>query len=247
MIGAITAREVRSGLVTALPWILLGGGQVVLSWIFLKVVDDFTGLTADERVASLTVELTLNLFGFAAVILLLAVPLMAMRMLSAEFRDGSFELITAAPVATGSIVLGKFFALLILMTPLCALPVVNLALLAGHAELDIGQIAAAALGLWLVGAMFSAIGLYASSLSAQPGAAVLSAFAILLLLSVIGRADRLGAGRLDLSLFGWLSWNEHLFWFLLGAVRWSDLAYLTGGTLLFLALTHRRLSNRILQ
>jgi ABC-2 type transport system permease protein len=245
MIEVIAKRELRTGLVTPLPWILLGGGQVVLSWIFLKVVDDFTGLGADERVASLTLELTLNLFGFAAVILMFAVPLMAMRMLSGEIRDGSFELVAAAPVRIGELVLGKFLALVALMTPLCLLPILNIALLAGSAELDLGQIAAATFGLWLVGVMFCAIGLYASSLSAQPGAAVLAAFSILLLLSIIGRAETLVSH--GLSLFGWLSWNEHLFWFLLGAVRLSDLFYLIAFSGLFLALTHRRLSNRALQ
>jgi ABC-2 type transport system permease protein len=245
MIGVVAGRELRSALVSPLPWILLGGAQVVLAWIFLKVVDDVTGPGADERVASLTLELALNLFGFAAVILMLAVPLMAMRMLSGEFRDGSFELVAAAPVRIGELVAGKFLALTLLMTPLCLLPILNIALLAGTAALDPGQIAAAALGLWLVGVMFCAAGLYASSLTAQTGASVIAAFSILLVFSIIGRVETLGAH--DLSLFGWLSWNEHLFWFLLGAVRLSDLSYFLGFTGFFLALTHRRLSNRVLQ
>lgn len=245
MTGVIAGRELRSALVTPLPWILLGGGQVVLSWIFLKVVDDFAGLEADDRVASLTLELTLNLFGFAAVILMLAAPLMAMRMLSGEFRDGSFELVAAAPVRIGQLVIGKYLALVGLMTPLCLLPILNLAWVAGVADLDPGQVAAATLGLWLAGLMFCAVGLYASSLSTQPGASVLVAFSILLLFSIIGRAESLAAP--GLSLFGWLSWNEHLFWFLAGAVRASDVAYFLSFAGLFLALTHRRLSNRYLQ
>lgn len=255
MIGVIAGRELRSALVGPLPWILLGGGQVVLSWIFLKVVDDFTGLGADERVASLTLELALNLFGFAAVVLMLAIPLLAMRMLSGEFRDGSFALIDAAPVRIGELLLGKLLALVMLMTPFCLLPALNVALLllgqggllgtpTPAPDLDCGQIGAATLGLWLVGLLFCAIGLHASSLTAQPGTAVLVAFAILLVLSVIGRADALSAR--DLSLFGWLAWNEHLFWFLLGAVRLSDLVYLLGLSGLFMALAHRRLSNRAL-
>ena len=245
MIGALAGREIRSGLVTPLPWILLGAGQIVLAWIFLQVIETFSGLGADERVASLTQELALNLFGFAAVIAMLATPLLAMRMLSGEFRDGSFDLISTAPVRIVEMVLGKFLGLIALVTPLCLLPALNLLLLAGVGGLDAGQIAAATLGLWLAALLFCAIGLYASSLTAQPGAAVLVAFGILLLFSIIGRAESLAAQTL--SLFGWLSWNEHLFWFLLGAVRLSDLAYFILFTGLFLALTHRRLANRRLQ
>ena len=245
MIGAIVGREWRGGLVTPLPWILLGAGQVVLAWIFLGVIESFSGLGADERVASLTQELALNLFGFAAVIAMLAAPLMAMRMLSGEFRDGSYELIEAAPVRLAEVVIGKFLGLALLMTPLCLLPAVNLSMLAGAAELDVGQVAAATLGLWLATLLFCAIGLYASSLTNQPGASVFVAFGILLLFSIVGRAESLTDRTL--SLFGWLSWNEHLFWFLLGAVRLSDLAYFILFTGLFLALTQRRLANRRLQ
>jgi ABC-2 type transport system permease protein len=245
MIGAIVGREWRGGLVTPLPWILLGAGQVVLAWIFLGVIESFSGLGADERVASLTQELALNLFGFAAVIAMLAAPLMAMRMLSGEFRDGSYELIEAAPVRLAEVVIGKFLGLALLMTPLCLLPAVNLLMLAGAAELDVGQVAAATLGLWLATLLFCAIGLYASSLTNQPGASVFVAFGILLLFSIVGRAESLTDRTL--SLFGWLSWNEHLFWFLLGAVRLSDLAYFLYFTGVFLALTQRRLANRRLQ
>lgn len=242
MILSIAGRELRGGLVSPLLWVLLGAGQVVLAWVFLKVVDDFSGLATDERVASLSVELALNQFGIAAVIAMLAAPLIAMRMLSVEFRDGSFDLIGAAPVRLYAVVLGKFIGVAVLLTPLCLLPALNLILLLGVAPLDPGLFAAATLGLWLAGLMFGAIGLYAASLSDQPGAAVLAGYGLLLLFSIIGRAQDLSLP--GLSLFGWLAWNEHLFWFLLGAVRVSDVAYFLLFTGLFLALTHRRLANR---
>lgn len=245
MILTLAAREIRSGLVTPLLWVLLGVGQVVLAWIFLQVVENFSGLDAEQRLAPLTQELCLNLFGFAAVLAMLAAPLLAMRMLSAEFRDGGYDLLAGAPVRLIEILLGKFIGLVVLITPLCLLPAANLALLNGVTSLDLGQVAAATLGLWLAALFFGAIGLQASSLTEQPGAAVLIAFGVLLLFSIVGRAESLTAQTL--SLFGWLSWNEHLFWFLLGAVRLSDLAYFTLFTGFFLALTHRRLANRRLQ
>ena len=245
MIPTIAAREIRGGLVTPLIWVLLGATQVVLGWVFLQVVENFSGLEADERVASLSLELSLNLFGVASALALLAAPLIAMRMLSGELRDGTYDLIGSSPVRIYQIVGGKYLGLVALLTPMCLLPALNLTLLAGGAELDPGQFAAATLGLWLAGLMFAAIGLFASSLSAQPGAAVFAAFGILLLFSVIGRAEALAAG--SLSLFGWLAWNEHLLWFLLGAVRIGDLAYFLIFAAVFLLLTHRRLANRHLQ
>lgn len=114
MIGVLAGREVRSGLVTPLIWVLLVAGQLVLAWVFLQVVERFTGLGADERTASLSLELSLNLFGFAAVVAMLAAPLMAIRMLSGEFREGGFDLIGAAPVRLAEVVVGKFLGLVAL-------------------------------------------------------------------------------------------------------------------------------------
>jgi len=242
MVLTLAGRELRAGLVTPLIWVLLGGGQVVLAWIFLQTVERFAGLGADERAASLSVELALNLFGFAAVVALVAAPLLAMRTLSGEFREGSYELLGSAPVPLGVVVIGKFLGLAALITPLTLLPAVNCLLLSGSATLDPGQLAAATLGLWIVGLMFCSVGIFASSLTSQPGAAVLAAFGILLCFSVIGRAEDLSAQ--GLSVFGWLAWNEHLFYFLLGAVRLSDLAYFGLFSVFFLALTHRHLLNR---
>ncbi|MBK1641308.1 ABC transporter permease [Chromatium okenii] len=245
MIGIMVGREVRSAFVTSLPWILLTGGQIILAWIFLQVIERFSGLEAAGRTVTLTQELTLNVFGFAAILIMFAAPLLAMRLLSSEFQDGRFDLISAAPVRMVTVVLGKFIGLLILITPLCLLPLVNVLLLAYSAELDYEQLAAATLGLWLAAALFAAVGLYASSLTAQPGTAVFIALSMLLLLSIIGRAEQFTATTL--SLFEWLTWNEHLFWCLIGTIRLSDLAYFGFFILFFLLLTQRRLTNRYLQ
>jgi ABC-2 type transport system permease protein len=242
MILTLARREIHSGLATPLIWVLLGAGQVVLGWVFLQTVDRFSGLGADERLASLSMELSLNVYGLAGALALISAPLLAMRPLSGEFRDGSYELLGSSPVRIWELTLGKFLGLAVLMVLLCLLPALDLALLHGTSRLDPGLFASATLGLWLAGSMFCAVGLYASSLSAQPGAAVLAGYGILLLLSVIGRAEDLAAT--GLSLFGWLAWNEHLFAFLLGAVQLSDLAYFLLFTAFFLALAHRRLANR---
>lgn len=242
MILTIAGREIRAGLVTPLIWVLLGAAQVTIGWVFLQAVENFIGLKAEDRLASLSTELSLNLFGIASALALIAAPLIAMRMLSGELRDGTYDLLASSPVRVYQIVIGKYLGLVALLTPLCLLPALSVLLLAGAADLDPGLFAAATLGLWLAGLMFAAVGLFASSLSPQPGAAVFAAFGILLLLSVIGRAEALGSTHL--SLFGWLAWNEHLLWFLLGAVRISDLAYFLLFAAVFLALTHRRLANR---
>ena len=237
----IAQREWQAAFLSPLAWGLLAANQFILAWIFLRVLEHFSGLEAAQRSAGLTLELSLNLFSFAAVLLLLSVPPLAMRMISGELREGTFNLLGAAPVSLTEILLGKFLGLASIVTILTLLPLLMGLLLASFVEqLDLGLLAAATLGLWLCGWLFAAVGLFASSLSTQPGVAAVAAYGILILLSVIGHTGGESAG----TLFAWLSWNEHLFWFLLGTVRAADLLYFLLFTVFFLALAHRRLANR---
>jgi ABC-2 type transport system permease protein len=241
MIATIAIREWLSAFRTPLGWLLLAATQIILTWTLLQVLDDFTGLEPPERSAGLNLELTHNLFGSAAVLLMLTLPLLAARTLSGDVRDGAWQLLGAAPLSLAEILLGKFAALAALSLLLCLIPLGLCLTLLGAAPIDPGMLLAATLGLWLAGLLFCAVGLFAASLSSQPAAATVVAYGLLMLLSIINRADHLAAEQV--SLLDWLSWNQHLFWFLAGVVRISDLVYFALMTLLFLALAHRRLEN----
>lgn len=242
MIFSIARREWQAGFLSAQVWTLLAASQLVLAWIFLRLLEGFSGLRAAEHTTGISQELSLNLFGFAAVLALVAVPLLSMRMLAGELRDGTFDLLGSSPVSLGEILLGKFLGLAAPVLALGLLPLITSLGLAFSTDLDLGLLAAATLGVWLTGLMFAAVGLFASSLTTQPGLAAVTAYGILVLLSVINRTH--GASGQAATLFDWLSWNEHLFWFLLGVVRASDLLYFLLFTAFFLALAHRRLANR---
>jgi ABC-2 type transport system permease protein len=242
LILTLARREWRSGLQTQLGWVLLAACQAVLGWTFLQVLERYTGLEAASRAVGLTLELSLNLWGFAAALTLLGAPLLAVRMFAGERQEGSATLLGAAPVSILELVLGKYLGLAGLLTLVCLLPPLLALTLAGAADLDVGLLAAATLGLWLATLMFASIGLFASTLSAQPGVALVAAYGISLGFSVVGVARKVFEPAT--GLFDWLSWNEHLLWFLVGAVRLSDVAYYLLFTALFLALTHRRLADR---
>lgn len=242
MILTLARREWRAGLLTPLGWVLLAASQTVLGWTFLQVLERYTGLEAAKRTVGLTLELSLNLWGFAAALTLLSAPLLAARMFAGERHEGSATLLGAAPVSIAELVLGKYLGLAGLLTLVCLLPPLLALTLTGAADLDPGLLAAATLGLWLATLMFAAVGLFASTLSAQPGVALVAAYAVLLLFSVVGAAKKVFEPAT--TLFDWLSWNEHLLWFLVGAVRLSDIGYYLLFTTLFLALAHRRLANR---
>jgi ABC-2 type transport system permease protein len=242
VISTIARRELRAIFVSPLAWGLLAANAVILAWIFLRVLERFSGLEAAQRTAGLTIELSLTLFSFAAVLAMLSVPLLTMRMLSGELRDDTFNLLGAAPVSLTEILLGKFLGVAGAIAVMGLLPLVLALSLSQAVHLDWGLLAAATVGVWLCGLVFGAVGLFASSLSAQPALTAVTAYGMLVLLSVVNRGEITGSQAV--SLFDWLSWNEHLLWFLFGVVRASDLLYFLLFIGFFLALAHRRLTNR---
>lgn len=241
MIGTIASREWLSAFRTPVGWVLLAATQAILAYVLLKVLDDFTGAEPALRGAGLNLELSHNLFGTAAVVLLLAVPLLTARALAADPRDPDGQLLGTAPVSNADILAGKFLALALLLLPVCLLPAALGLTLLGVAPVDPGLLLASSLGLWLTALLFGAVGLFAASLTANPVASALAAYALLLLLSQVTRVEQLGARVL--GILDWLGWNQHLFWFLAGVVRVSDLVYFLLMTAFFLALTLRRLDN----
>lgn len=245
MLWIIARRESLTLFHSGLAWLLLAACAGILGWVFLSVLDPFIGVDQDRletlSVAALNLRLVRELFGAAAVLSMLLAPLLAARVLSSELRDGRYTLLAAAPLAPAEILLGKWLALALLLFALALLPLTLCLALASSAPVDIGLCLSATVGLWLLGLLFAAVGLFAASLSAQPAAATAIAYALLILLSIINQAET--AGVEALGVLDWLSWGQHLFWFLIGAVRLSDLGYFVLLTAGFLALAERQLAN----
>lgn len=177
MIRLIAARELRGLFHSPLAWSLLGVMQLIMAWTFLHQLDGFVQLqpklASIPDVPGVTELVAVYVLSAAASLLMLFIPLLSMRLLSEEYRSGSFSLLLSAPVSMTQIVLGKYLGLLgFLGLALLLVILMPLSLLMG-ARLDWGLLAAAFLGLVLMSAAFAAIGLYISSLSRQPAVAAM--------------------------------------------------------------------------
>lgn len=242
MMLLIAQREWASAFRTPLAWVLLAACLVVLGWAFLERVDRHSGPEAAAGAEALNADLVQGLFGLTALLLLLIAPLLAARSLTDEHRHGTDELLGSAPVRLLSVVLGKLLGLAPPLLAIATLPAALCLSLLGAAPIDPGLLLAAWVGLALSALLFASAGLFTASLTPQPVAAALLAVALLVLLVLLGNAERLAAQ--GLALLDWLSWSRHLFWFLTGIVRTSDLGYFVLLSLVFVALTHRRLANQ---
>jgi ABC-2 type transport system permease protein len=240
VIATIAAKELKSLFASPIAWVQLALLQFVFAWLLLVGLDNFQDLQPQlanlpdaPGVTSIAIA---PMYGSAAIVLLLAVPLLAMRLIAEERRNATMVFLTSAPVGIVQIVLGKWLGLLAFVLASVVLMTITAASLSVGGPLDWGLIGANVLGVVLLAAAFCAIGLYMSALTSYPVVAAISTFAVLLLLWIVNLGTSDPASPLHT-----LSLLRHYERFAKGTVHTGDLAWFVLVTALFLALAVRRL------
>lgn len=240
MIATLAAKEIKQFFAAPPAWIALGALQFILAWLFLGQMDAFVAMQPQfaelANPPGITEAIVMPLFGSAAMLLMLATPLLAMRLIAGERHDHTFALLLSSPLSMTEIVLGKFLGLVAFMGGLAVLPgVMALSLYLGG-TLDVGLLVANLIGLMLLVMSFAALGLFMSSLTAHPASAAFATFGTLLCLWLISLAA-LEPG----SLLHSFSPLKHFESFNRGLIASADAVFFLSFTILFLALAVRRL------
>lgn len=119
------------------------------------------------------------LFELAPLIYLLLIPAITMRSFADEFKTGTMELLSTKPLSWWQIVLGKFNAgalvVLISLIPTIVYYIAIRQLSTDPGNLDNGGIMGSYVGLFLLGAVFTSIGVWSSSLTSNAVVAFLTA------------------------------------------------------------------------
>jgi ABC-2 type transport system permease protein len=176
----------------------------------------------------------------------LMIPALTMRLLAEERRSGTLEMLLTAPVDDWEVVAGKFLGALVFYTFLW-LPLllyVAVVIFIGG-EPDLGAIFANLLGVLLLGALFMAVGLFCSSLTANQIIAALMTAVGLLGISFLPEVARLFPEVIWIQ-YGadYLSFFRHFDEFRGGVVDVRPILYYVTLTGLFLFLTARSLETR---
>jgi ABC-2 type transport system permease protein len=192
MIFTIAAKELKALFASPLAWMVLTAVQIIAGYAFLKRLDDFLQIQPQlVQLASppgVTEFVVAPLYLTTAIVLLFAVPLLAMRSIAEERRNETMVFLTSAPVSIVEIVVGKFLGLSLFVVLIVALVSVMPLTLIASTRLDYALMASLCVGLLLLATAFSAVSLYVSSLTTYPVAAAFGAFAMLLLMILISEA-----------------------------------------------------------
>jgi len=105
------------------------------------------------------------LFEAMALGMIVAAPLLTMRLVSDEYRSGTIETLMTAPITDTEVIAGKFLGVMGFYVVLLACTGLFLALLAAYGEIDVGVAVTGYLGMLLLGAAYISVGLFTSTMT----------------------------------------------------------------------------------
>ncbi len=177
-----------------------------------------------------------NFFGLLPVLLSFFVPAITMRLFSEEKRSGSLETLLTLPVTDFEAVMGKFWAAFITSAAMLVPTLFYVLTAYMFGTPDAGPIIGGYLGALFLCAAFSAIGLFASSLTKNQIIAFFAAFAICILLSMIS-VFLVVLPAPVVSVLSFFTADTHFNSIARGIIDSRDLLYFVSLTALFAGLT----------
>ena len=235
----ILKKEFNSFFTSPIAYLVIGV-FLLINGLFLWVFkDDFNILNAGFA--------DINPFFFLAPwVFLFLIPAITMKSFADEFSNGTIELLKTKPISDWQIVLGKFWAslLLVVIALIPTLTYVYTVYQLGNpvGNLDFGSTIGSYIGLLFLASTYTAIGLFTSTLSKnQIVAFILGVFiTFILFYGFDAISNSFGNNSLTIKKIGI---NEHFKSISRGVIDTRDLIYFLSVTFFFLFITKTRLDN----
>lgn len=155
----IMRRELASYFTSPIAYMIIAINAILLSVTFFKGLflgyNFFLYKSADMRI----------MFLFQAVLLTLFIPILTMRLYSDEKRTGSIETLMTLPITELNVAVGKTLAAFITSITVTAPCLIFPILISTCGGVDPNQILSGIIGLILLCAFFSSVGVYTSSIT----------------------------------------------------------------------------------
>ena len=183
-------------------------------------------------------------FNIAYFIFLIFIPALTMRQLAEEKKTGTIELLLTKAVSNRQIVLGKFVACLTIIGATLLFTIPYYITVSNIGNIDHGATISGYLGLLLIGAALTSIGLFASSITNNQIVAFLIALFINLIFFFIFSFLAQSSTGIMGSIFDTLSIQNHYDSISRGLIDTKDLIYFASIIILGLLLAELNISKR---
>ena len=215
--------------------------------VFLLVLGLFLWVFPDSSILEYGYSGLDSLFSTAPYLFMFLVPAVTMRSLAEERKEGTFELLATRPLTDWQIITGKYLACLLIVlfallpTLIYYYSVYSLGNPQGN--IDTGAVIGSYIGLFLLGGSFTAIGIFASSITNNQ--IIAFTVAVFLCFFAFSGFDSL-SGLLSLQNYGLQDFgiNEHYQSISRGVLDTRDLLYFLSFIAIFIAITKTILGGR---
>ncbi len=169
-IGTIYKRELRSYFNSPVAYVVIIVFLAIIGWFF-----------SSNLFLSNVASLYIMFDSFLVKILFMVfAPAITMRLLAEEKKSGTLELLTTKPVSDADIILGKFLAAWTLLAATLVPTLFYFFTVTSLGDLDFGPVCTGYLGLVLLGGVYVALGILASSLTENQIIAFIIGFLVVL-------------------------------------------------------------------
>ncbi len=149
----IFKKEFKAYFISPIAYIVISVFLLVTGWFFFTTF--FLYNQADMR----------SFFTLLPLVFAFIVPAVTMRLFSEELNTGSYEILLTMPVTFTNVVIGKFMAAVVFIISML-IPTISYPIFISFVgTLDWGPVIAGYIGAVMLGAAFSAVGIFSSSIT----------------------------------------------------------------------------------
>ncbi len=228
-IWSISKRELRNYFVSPIAYIILAVFFIICG-LFGYIV--YVAKAPYAQVIYI-VSLMTNIFMFLS-------PMLTMRLLSEEKKQGTMELLYTSPLTITEIVLGKYLGAVLFFGVLFLISLEFPIFLLLYGKPDIPVMLVSLLGFALVGCTLISMGMFASSLAESQVVSAIIGFALVIVFWVMEFFSSAVSGSVG-NWLATLSLSKHLESFSKGVLDGGDVFFFAAMSFMFVFLTIRRL------
>ncbi len=241
----IAVRDFWQLLLSPLFYVFTGLSCIFLSYVFPRdlfrfasayIVPGFQQGGNQER--NIHFEVFVSHISYINLVLLFCVPILAMKLLSEEKKNRTYDLLMTAPVSSLQIVAGKYLALISILFIFLLVTLVYPLSTSFLTDIPVGPLVSSYVGLFLLTAVYASVGLFASSLTGSLFLSVFIGIILNIALWFISQGQEFASPVLT-SVMEYLSLSQHLTNFIKGSLVINSFTFFFSFIVFFLFLVYK--------
>jgi len=249
-IWIICKKEVRTYFTSPIAYAIITVFLVLVGFFFYSLVWWFNNYSFQAaRDPAYLQQLNINqmvfspLFHNISIILLFAIPILTMRLFAEEKKRQTDELLYTSPISVSQIIIGKYSATLFVLLVMLLLTGILSIFTFAYGNPEFVPLLNGYLGLFLMGAVFIAVGVFFSSLTESQVVAAILSIGTLLLILILNWAAGSASGMWT-GVINYLSFSQHFDNLTRGILDTADIVYYASFIFFCLFLTHSVIQSR---